>query len=750
MLESMFSNQVEHPYKTKEFPISKEAHTDRLFKHLTFYEDDPNLKLRLSAVDHNRSKKANISSAQKNVTTNAISEDIMLNKFRVKSVLSQEDYGIIESYWVGDRHLTGNIATSHNQYRIKGVSDKNWKSDWVYSELRGNENELIVYNMLYDVLDVMLSTKDNQIEYLLDYIVSDAFKSNFEDILPEVYNTIDPDEMKRANINELLSIINNQMNSNPNEQKVTELGENLLVLADELKKEFNENVMASPDEFAQLYKVYNLIDQYQEKNTDFTELLLTIFLEDRYEKIVQKSNLEVLLQNDEEMGIYLNTSYEFDIKTELVTSVCDASFSDHFVSNMNDAVQLITDSDIFERLKYSTDESLGKFFRFAMNELYAPIAGIDRHLLEVERELLDTYEEEASDVVVDYTTITDEEQMRYDLLYDILEATIKGDLHPVTEHHTELIDSIIHILVDSRKKLLFTYDVEDILEIYLDLGESFRKTYSKAFLEPNEHKVSALIEEPVLNKLRDQSQSPNISYQTVIQENLLTDFGLHMRSFKEAYYSSLSEAQRFIPLLSLNKLKETKSTGIIESFAREKSLQEKDFEEMVHSYLKDIAIEENIKESYIVQEDKKFYSQDAFSQDEIYIKDWVSFAMKLLQIDTAHLYDINSYQLASDIKELAFSDSFESLETILNRYGQDHLLFSQTEYYHNLFKHYLSNTNKFPILEERILNLTHEMSDRFQMDGTENVKYTLGTISDSWPIGVFRLGVNTLSSEVSF
>src|SRR5690606_24932759 len=119
------------------------------------------------------------------------------------------------------------------------------------------------------------------------------------------------DEIHELNLSEWLEILSSREDLGPQEEMVSQLGERFISLSKEMKKEFHEKVMSSPEEFAELYRMYKLFDQYQTKQNDFVGLLVEIFLEDRLEKLVQKTDIEVLLQNEEETGIYLNGTYEF-------------------------------------------------------------------------------------------------------------------------------------------------------------------------------------------------------------------------------------------------------------------------------------------------------------------------------------------------------------------------------------------------------------------------------------------------------
>jgi hypothetical protein len=702
MGESLFSKQAVQPYLNKEFPLFKEAHEDRLFKHVTFFEDDPEVKLRLVAVDHNYIRHGEQTSNLKVIPTNILIADPKVEKFRVKAVLSKEIHGITESHWVTEKRLDGDFAQTHNQYRARGVSTKNWKSDWVYSELRDFDNDLIVYNMIYDVLDLMLTVHDDQIDYLMDYIVSDTFAQIIRESGVDFATSIDPEEFKLTNIQEMIQALSSKQDTNPREQISARLGEQFLVLADQMKKEFKESVTSSPKEFAQLFRMYKLVDQFQEKQTDFLHLLVEIFLEDKLEKIVKNTNIEVLLQNDEEMGIYLNSSYEFDIKAELIGAIYDASPDDHFVTSLNDAVQLISEPVFFEQLVYSQDEEVAKFLRMVLTELYVPMLAVDRHLVEIETELEDRHEQQLTSEVVEFSIIEDDYEVRHMLVADVIEAVIKGDLDPVDDYHTELIDHILQFMNDSRKTLLIDYNLDEVIEVLLGVGESFRLAYVKEFGQVQEQTTVTSID-------RVEHHSSHT-----------------LRSMKEAYFTALQDSYSILDTAKIASIRESQDVGLVDTVLNEYKSFKKAVNETLASVLDDKLVHRLGHEESTLSE-----------------------AFSALQLDKAILEGLNTLLIFNDATTLNMRDSVGSINTMAELEWQESIRADKEDTYFNLFKHYLRHPNKFPILDRKLVELRHELRDFFQLDGRERVQYALGNMDDGWPLGVFRLGINTLKGEVS-
>lgn len=676
-LESQFSVQVTQPYLNESFPVRPhESHEDRLFRHITFHERDRDLTLRLRAINLNYITESSV--IQKKVQTNLYINDPLQEKFRVKAVLSQTEHGVDESYWVENKNLDLQEATSHNQYRIRGVSDRHWKSDWVYSELRDYDNDLIVYNMLHDVLDMLLMVHDDQIDYLMDYIVSDTFIDIITEKLPQFATSLEPDEFKTATIEELLSLIATKASNDPNEQVVTKLGENFVMLADELKKEFKETIMSSPKEFSELYRIYKMFDQYNGRQIEALHLLMEIFLDDRLEKCVQKTDIEVLLQNDEEMGIYLNGRYEFDIKSELINAVYSASPSDGFVTKLQDAVSLLSEPVVFESLVVKQDEKVGKFLRLVLTEVYTPLVAADQRFLELEHALEDMAEFKTTGSIVEFATIKDDEEYRTMLLFDVLETLFMGDMELREDYEIHILDRVLNFMNDSRKAVLIDYHLGEFMEIFLSIGESFRHKYNKAFNIHHEQQAVRLMD----HFYADETKQPR----------LLKD--VYLTAFYDTYRLSLIKEPTIIS--------ESKHTSVIDHILHRYDVFKNSVDEVIHSMTNDQVRHDLMTNMDSYQESKMTGS-----------------------IDQALLSDISNY--------------FE--------WEEDKAVYPEYMYY-NLFKHFLRDPNRYPILERKEQEFTHDLQDKYILDGSDVVQYAVGDMDNNMSIGIFRLGNNTLRGEV--
>jgi hypothetical protein len=723
-LESQFSVQVTQPYLNEPFPVrSTEPHHDRIFKHITFREDTSDFTLRLRAINHNYITASTV--LQKHVHTNIAADDARQEIFRVKAVLSQSDCGIDESYWVTQKSMDSGHASTHNQYRIRGVSHQNWKSDWVYSELRDYDNDLIIYNMLYDIIDLLMTVHDDQIDYFMDYIVRDIFVKIIKEKAPEIATSLDLEDLQAVGLVELLSILADQADANPKEQIVAKLGESFLALSNELKKEFRENVLSSPTEFAELYRVYKLFDLYRSKNQEAFQLLMEIFLEERLEKLMGQTNIEVLLQNDAEMGIYLNSTYEFDIKSELIKAIYSASPDDSFVTKLNDAVQLLSEPIVFENLVYKKDETVEKFLRLALTELYAPMVATDVRLLELEHALEDAHKVEALGSIVEYATFIEDYEIRTMLLYDVVESAIKGDLNLERDYEISIIEHILGFMKDPKKALLIDYNFDEFLEVFMNVGESFRQAYNKEFGKANEQKTVQLV---------DRSQTSHTIYASTLTE---------------AYQAALRDTHHLAQLKSMKDTTERTHVGLIEHVLHQYHLFKQAVNEaltsviqsrMTHQYhISKAFMQENIQAA--LNENARHQSIEQDSKHAEYL-----FAN---QIDEVLLADILQYFVAPEYSQVMLRDIAAQQDMVWEFVWKDSQTALPEELYYNLFQHHLRDPNRYRILESKYVELSHDLRDLFIIDGTDLVQYALGDMGEDWPLGVFRLGINTLKGEVS-
>ncbi len=697
--ESLFSEQVTQPYL--EFPIrTHDPHNDRVFKHITFPADEDYEHFRIQVI--NRNLESELIIAQKSITISLNESDKVAQAYRIKSVLSDQDHGVKESHWLSQKDAISSAVSSHNQYRMRGISTDGWKSDWIYSELKDMDNELIVYNMLYDIIDLIASVHDDQLDYMMDYIVKDTFIKLMSDQFPDSLSLLDIEEAKAAGVQEVLQMVSKSEEIKSSEVLLTKIGEGFLSLLDVMKTEFKENVFSGYQEFSDLYQMYRLLDQYRNKNTDLATLILEIFLEDRFEKLIQKTNIEVLLKNEEETGIYIKDAMEFDVKKELIDSVYHSSPNDGFVTKLNDAVQLLSEPIVYENLVYKKDEQVEKFLRLALVEIYAPIVSADTRLLELESELEDVHGDHIFSKLVEFAIINEGFEMRHMLLNDILRATIKGDLDLTVDYEAHIVDHLLNSLNDYNKSLLIDYHFDEMVDIFLEAGESFRYEYRKAFHENKESKQASLSEK----------MSSSNSYLKI--------------PLREKFYSSLKSSEELSKIKSSTTLSDNSHVSFIDQAIALHTLFKESIEEQTKTHLRDSFVQDEVYSDLKWAESQQILSKDSFSVNEM---------IKYFQ-------EKESVVLSQQEKHLLKLIHLNSKESEDIQVGLNFL-------YYNLFKHSLRSPNRFPMLDKYSVSIMPNLNDLFIMDVEDVVSYGLGSMDEDWTLGVFRLGRNTLKGEVS-
>ncbi|CUB50603.1 hypothetical protein BN2127_JRS10_00114 [Bacillus subtilis] len=696
MLESLFSEYVEITCLAKPFPVvAHKPINDRLFKHITFIEDESDITLRLTPVHIGQLKVNTL--VQKQISLESSDEAV----YRIKSVLSKEDNGVNESYWVSHKQSEYDNAISFNQYRAHGVSDKGLKSDWVYSDIKDEDGKEVIYNMIHDVIDLLLTANDSQIETYMEYITNDAFINIIREMHPSLFKTLNTRELKKVSMKEILHVIGSKSGHHIQEQFISQLGESFAMISNFLTTKFNEELMSSPEEFAQLLKIYKIFDQYQNTNKDFVEMVLQYFLVDSMEDLFEKTDIEVILQNEEETGIYLNGEYKLDIKGELIKAVSSLSLDDHFVSKVQDAVQLISEPIIFENIVAKKDESVARYLRMALRTVYAPLTAMDVRLMELDHELDDLHKSNSYSSLLEFTTIDDKDyEVRNLLVYDIVESLIRHDTDLQTLCETEILERIIKLCVDHRLNMWVDYSFEEIVTVLLGVGESFEHEYNKYIKSIEERKTvhsidSYKIESTLISPLKEAFSS---AYKEM----------LHIKSTSHPFIQK--ESQKVSLVESIHTHYETFKSEIkqhIQTNINEKITHQSDyFKRLIELWpitLKDMAI--------INHE-----MQDLYPNESV---------LMLLE-DTANALDINKYFNYREAKQ-----------------------FSEEDTYYNLFKHYLRNPNRYRYLEKFDAEVQHNPRDVFIIDGSDVVQYALGEMENGWSLGLFKLGVNTLKGEVS-
>jgi hypothetical protein len=676
MLESNFSKQVVVPFLDQPFPIEQQKREDRLFRIITF-PSDTQTALRLHAINHNYKV---VSTIEKRTINLHIPEDEWnpeTDKLRIKAYLSIPVDGVRESHWVTQHHVDYGTVQSHNQYRVRGVSTQGYLSDWVYSEIRDDENDLILYELLYEIIDTLQVINDKDVAYLLDYALEDMFNTVFSSGKPLPSTSFVLNDEAKTKINELLQVFSAIFTSS-----------------------FKEDVFASPKEFTEIARTYKLLEKYQEAKTDFLALLIEHYLEEKYEELIKKVDLEVFLKNDEEMQVLLQSMYEFDIKNELIRSLYDIEPHDRFVTSLNDAVELISEPIVFEQLKITSKETIEQFMRLALQELYIPLLVMDKRGIELTHELFDETSFESTGDIVEVDTINGEDVYKLLLAYDVLELLMNDLVDPEMDFHIQFIEKIIQTANQEQLSLFIEYSPIEFIEWMTNIRESFQTKYL-SLTNSLSYQINTQIKEDTNIKHSSSMYSLLHQVNTQIDDDSELHFLKGTVSLKDAYMAKIKEFNELKEKLESPSYQFEFILKILESAFNQTNLSK------VES---DHNLSLTSEEDYFIQENKKKFHHEL--------------VQKIL---------MNEHIINHSNKWFVFlKESLKSypIESFFNTWN-----LNPASLYNEL------------LLEKKELEIHQDLEDAFIMSGEEVVRYMLGEIGGGWPLGQFVLGINTLKGQ---
>ncbi|OXB94764.1 hypothetical protein [Parageobacillus galactosidasius] len=676
MLESNFSKQVVVPFLNQSFPIEQQKREDRLLRSITF-PSDTQTALRLHAINHNYKV---VSTIERRTINLHIPEDewnAETDKLRIKAYLSIPVDGVRESHWVTQHHVDYGMVQSHNQYRVRGVSTQGYLSDWVYSEIRDDENDLILYELLYEIIDTLQAINDKDVTYLLDYALEDMFNTIFSSGKPIPSTSFALNDEIKTKINELLQVFSAIFTSS-----------------------FKEDVFASPKEFTEIARTYKLLEKYQETKTDFLALLIEHYLEEKYEELIKKVDLEVFLKNDEEMQVLLQSMYEFDIKNELIRSLHDIEPHDRFVTSLNDAVELISEPIVFEQLKTTPKETIEQFMRLAFQELYIPLLIMDKRAVELTHELFDESSFESKGDIVEIDTINEEDVYKLLLVYDVLELLMNDLVDPEMDFHIQFIEKIIQTANQEQLSLFIEYSPIEFIEWMTNIRESFQTKYL-SLANSLSYQINAQIKENTNIKHSSSMYSLLHQVNTQIDDDSELHFLKGTVSLKDVYMAKIKEFNELKEKLEFPSYQFEFILKILESAFNQTNLSK------VES---DHNLSLTSEEDYFIQENKKKFHH--------------KLAQKILMNE--HIINHSNKWFVS-LKESLKSYPIESFFNTWN--------LNPASLYNEL------------LLEKKELEIHQDLEDAFIMSGEEVVRYMLGEIGGGWPLGQFVLGINTLKGQ---
>lgn len=697
-IESDSSAIVTQPYYKEAFPLLLHANQeDRQWKQITIPATDPHATFRLQAVNRNQEKETAL--VRKHVPTSIYLEQSYDLPFRIQSVLSQALHGVTNSSWVVAEKRHSDPVRAFNQYRLRGVSKEGFKSQWVYSELRDVQNDLLLYEMLYEVMDQLIGIQDQSIDFWMDYVVSDLFIKLLNDHAPLLATQINPEEKVMKTILETLHV-KQSGDVSPQDKAWVALGEALQVVSDSLKEEWQEQVVSSMEEFALLMKKYQLFERYQEKAQDALSLLLTIFLEDQIEAVSQKSNLEVYVQNLEESGIYLTGVYDLRILMEHVTAVNHPSLDERFVSKFNDAVQLLSEPIVYEMVTTHSKEEVTRALRMVIIDLWGMLQTMDQTWTEILTDLSDTHELSMQAGIVEFETITEEVRIRYMLLQDLFVALLSKEDEVELLVPISLLDHVVGAWLDRRMNLQVDYLLEETVAVMKFVENAWQQAMTSSLATVQEVKPFSM------------SDQANATARTTT-----------IRSPKEHLFAWMQEMATTALTKTSDSFHESKQTKLIDDW-------------LVYA-------------STIPNHQAESFTNDLLDR-------WVIRAMSLtpsLQ-ETLLTQWMDAWYLSSD-ESLWMSEKIqrEWLETFILEWLREKgpiietFLAHATDPSETLFKHFPRLAYPLWMQEKMNAEVSQHPSDYYFLEGKEDVHFAMGSMDNGWPVGNFQLGTNTLKGE---
>ncbi|CDQ41824.1 hypothetical protein [Virgibacillus salexigens] len=479
----------------------KDSHIDRLFKTFTFQPEFNNQYLRLKAIDLNNQELFTLH--RKIIDTGISEENYNPNKdiFRLRSKLSMATHGVKESHWVTHKHFNEVDANDFNHFRIRGVSNTK-VSDWVYSNIKGIDNETILFELLHDIIDVLLTANDSNLEYTINSTVEDAIQVLFKDKTPLLNRNYDKKYNKSTVIEEVNSLISSS-----------------------IKKGLHEDLIGSVNYFAELVRSYKLLDRFNEDQEDFVAILLESFLDDQLDRIIQETEYEAILRNEEEITILLQGIYELEIKNAIITSLYNSELNDSFVSCINDAVKLISEPIVYEEIVYKKNEQFYNLFKSVLSDIYLPFLIVDQQELQLNHEMHDINNVDTVEQIGQYELIKEKENERHILIKDIIDLLLDDCKKRDVEYHVDFSDLILTPLIESKIGLWIDYAPTEFIEVLSNIHENLtikRKKLNTAVQldkETTTYEVTVLEHNNVCNSLESSYISSFKDRSSIISTN---------------------------------------------------------------------------------------------------------------------------------------------------------------------------------------------------------------------------------------
>lgn len=502
------------PDTTNPFPNGyiDTGYEDKLFKHVLFNTQSSPSKFRIKSIGHDWTEIFEVNT--RNVEIPLSDWNFTKDKFRIKSVLSKSDNGILESRWVEQKLLGENRKRKLNQFRVRSITEEGLRSKWVYSEIKDDEDDLVVFQLLHDILDVMSIAHEQDFTAIIETSLSDILigllnGSKMSDI--RWLKTLDIKEETRYLLEESVSasgmgqhqiqllksigtnesIINEIMRDylKFQEEREIKINEAVSLVSKYFKKNLIEQKKFSKEEIALHAKLYKLKDVSNMDVLDgMLEHIFLITIEDAYEKAIADSNLVALLQNDEEILSILTDMYTIEAESSLTELFNDVEFVDDFVTFFSDGLKLVLEPNFNEDKISKVFEEAVPTLLLIYKDVFIPLSKLETTMADLFSELDDDATELYNKINSSFNNIkleyydenTNETSwLTEEYLVEIFEYLLITDGEVENQINPNLFSIVIGAMKKDYLKMFITFDPVEAIEYITGIVENLKISGSK-------------------------------------------------------------------------------------------------------------------------------------------------------------------------------------------------------------------------------------------------------------------------------
>lgn len=691
------------------------------------------------------------------------------DSIRVRSILKKNEYSLPYSEWVNYDFIGKQMASSFNQYRIQGWTESFVKSHWVYSNVRNEHNEEILFRLLHDFLDVTLNAYDDQIDIVTDFMLGDKIIMLIKEHAPEMYNALDLNDKLKYRLSEILEITGSFIPSTIEEEMVTHLLEVFNIQSSKFNKVIEEYFYTSIEEFSILMQSYKIQDELNFSIYDKEALAeVMVKLEDIYEEIVNRSNIEVFLSNKSNSSIFIESFFKLDIKAENIRHYFDMSFSDSVVSTIQSAVQLLVSSDINDLADAVIyDRPYTEFISYIEDVL--PIY----RLLEEAQALVLTYAKDRFKMDINenplqYVLFDESGFFSYELAYevfsfigeDLLDLHINADFQDLYKH---VFKEKSLFMIDRLLEELYKFSVEDEFELMnsKEKLDYIKEVYQARILQDFDIAMNKILtssaEDYTIDRIEDALIMSSILYYDYYDLECL-GYSFNIERYKAGKEIGLVQedkpmklSESFVSDFSnkITKNEENKIIHLLEGLSSTFKKNKSEIKENKTTHFLEALSSIFKKNSYEVDENKTIKLSEklipAFNNKLLVIEEnkdvrfleilSLAFDHKILT-EESKIILIKEYASKTDIQDFF---NFKESKTV-----------KREEKVHRLIKILIRESIPSTLPEKMIYKYLISLEDNYIIDGKEKIQYGLIDKEGDHPIGKFIIGADTLIGEENF